>query len=253
MRLVLGPRTMPTLFGGRGRRLTDPPDRPPSPDTLAVRGRLAGVSVRASIAAGAWVGFALGLAIGTVLGALFVWFAGSVLDWQRDLAFTFGVTQRLLPFGDQIGLLRSVRTAWYVVIPATGLLIGAGAAVIGGLIGGLIAVTYNRSPRHALVIVELPRDVAGAEADLAAMASMHVGLEADGSSGVSGATGPRGARGRGGSSGAGGARGSTRMVDPAATVTTGKSPGGPLDRESGSKAGSPGGHGTRKVARDPRG
>ncbi len=148
----------------RGRRLGDPPDRRPTRDALPVRGRLAGVSIRASLLAGAWVGFALGLALGTGLGAAFVWFAGRIVDWQRDLAFTLGITQRLLPFGDQVGLLRTVESSWYVVIPSVGLLLGCSAAIVGALIGGLIAATYNRSPRHALVIVELPRDIATAVA-----------------------------------------------------------------------------------------
>ena len=121
-----------------------------------VRGRLAAVSVRASFGAGAWVGGALGLVIGAVLGAILAWFAGTLLQWQRDLAFTLGVARALLPLGDQIGALRWISSTWYAVIPAAALLLALVAGLIGGLIGALIAAAYNRSPRHAAVVVELP-------------------------------------------------------------------------------------------------
>ena len=71
-----------------------------------VRGRLAAVSVRASFGAGMWVGITLGLVIGSILGALLAWSAGTILGWQRDLAFTLGVARSLLPLGDQVGALR---------------------------------------------------------------------------------------------------------------------------------------------------
>lgn len=121
-----------------------------------VRGRLAGVSVRASFGAGAWVGIALGLVLGALLGAVLAWFAGAVLDWQRQLGFTFGVTQALLPFGDQVPVLRWLSTTWYLVIPIAALATSAVAGLVGGLIGALLAAAYNRSPRHASVVVELP-------------------------------------------------------------------------------------------------
>ena len=121
-----------------------------------VRGRLAAVSVRASFGAGAWVGGALGLVIGAILGAILAWFAGTLLDWQRDLAFTLGVARALLPLGDQVGALRWISSTWYAVIPVTALVVAAVSGLIGGLIGALIAAAYNRSPRHAAVVVELP-------------------------------------------------------------------------------------------------
>jgi hypothetical protein len=157
----------------RGRRLTDPAGLPrPTPGTQAVRGRLAAVSVRAAFAAGAWVGLALAMGFGVVLGAGFVWLAGAVLDWQRDLAFTFGVAQRLLPFGDQRTLLHDIQAAWYVVIPVVGVAVGLFGALLGALIGGLVAAAYNRSPRHALIIVELPEPAAYREAAAAAEAAV---------------------------------------------------------------------------------
>jgi len=121
-----------------------------------VRGRLAAVSVRASFGAGAWVGGTLGLVIGAVLGAILAWFAGTLLEWQRDLAFTLGIARALLPLGDQVGALRWISNTWYLVIPVAGVLVAVIAGLIGGLIGAIIAAGYNRSPRHASVVVELP-------------------------------------------------------------------------------------------------
>ncbi len=126
---------------------------------MLVRGRLAAVSVRTSVGAGGWVGFALGLVAGALIGALVAWFAGTVLDWQRDLSFTLGVTRRLLPFGDQVGALRWISSTWYAVIPALAIGVAVVGAVVGGLVGGLLAAAYNRSPRHADVVVELPDNV----------------------------------------------------------------------------------------------
>ncbi|MGH2446164.1 MAG: hypothetical protein ACRDGD_09015 [Candidatus Limnocylindria bacterium] len=121
-----------------------------------VRGRLAAVSVRASFGAGVWVGLSLGLVLGSVLGALLAWFAGTALDWQRDLAFTLGVARGLLPLGDQVPALRWISTNWFLVIPAAAVALALVAGLIGGLVGALLAAGYNRSPRHAAVAVELP-------------------------------------------------------------------------------------------------
>lgn len=121
-----------------------------------VHGRLAAVSVRASFGAGAWVGGTLGLVVGAILGAILAWFAGTLLEWQRDLAFTLGVARALLPLGDQVGALRWISGTWYLVIPATAIVMALVAGMIGGLVGSLLAAAYNRSPRHAAVVVELP-------------------------------------------------------------------------------------------------
>jgi hypothetical protein len=163
-RRVAGPRIRrPMLIRERllGRRIGDPVDLPVAANTQAVRGRLAAVSVRASIVAGAWVGVAIGIVIGAGLGALVVWFAGAILDWQRDLAFTFGVARQLLPFGDQQGFLRDIGARWWFVIPAIALAMAVLSGLVGALLGGILAAAYNRSPRHAMVIVELPRGVPG--------------------------------------------------------------------------------------------
>lgn len=121
-----------------------------------VSGRVVAVSVRAALIAGGWIGFALGLVSGCVLGAILSWFSGAILSWQRDLTFTVGVTEQLLPFGNQIPVLERLQADWFLVIPAVGLLVGAFAALVGGLIGGLVAVSYNRSPFGVRVVVEVP-------------------------------------------------------------------------------------------------
>jgi hypothetical protein len=121
-----------------------------------VRGRLAGVSVRASFLAGTWVGATSGLVIGAIIGALLAWFAGTVLEWQRDLAFTLGVARTLLPLGDQVAALRWISSSWYLVIPAVAVAVAVLLAAFVGLIAALLAAAYNRSPRHADVVVELP-------------------------------------------------------------------------------------------------
>jgi hypothetical protein len=121
-----------------------------------VHGRLSGISVKASVGAGLWVGAGLGVVVGSLLGALLVWFSGAILDWQRELGFTLGIARTLLPFGDQIAVLRWVSTSWWLVIPVVALSWAVLTGMVGALIGGLLAAAYNRSPRHASVVVELP-------------------------------------------------------------------------------------------------
>jgi hypothetical protein len=121
-----------------------------------VRGRVLAVSVRAAMIAGAWIGFALGLVAGCVLGAFLVWFAGAILNWQRDLSLTLGVTEQLLPLGSQAPLLERLQAGWFIVVPFVGVVVGLFAALVGGLIGGLVAASYNRSPFGVEVVVELP-------------------------------------------------------------------------------------------------
>ena len=121
-----------------------------------VRGRVLAVSVRAAMIAGGWIGFALGLVAGCVLGAFLVWFAGAILNWQRDLSLTLGVTEQLLPLGTQAPLLERLQAAWFIVVPFVGLVVGLFAALVGGLIGGLVAASYNRSPFGVQVVVEVP-------------------------------------------------------------------------------------------------
>lgn len=101
------------------------------------------LSVRSAMFAGAIAGFVFGLFAGATLGALISWVAGQIVDWQAQLGYSLGVTQQLLPLGDQANSLESVADRWYLVIPGVGLIIGLLSAVIGALAGGLWAVLVN--------------------------------------------------------------------------------------------------------------
>jgi hypothetical protein len=92
-----------------------------------------------------------------LLGAFLAWLAGAVIDWQRDLAFTLGIARRLLPFGDQIALLRSVDQYWFLVVPGVAIVLALVAAVFGMVLGALVAAAYNRSRRRVAVRVHVPR------------------------------------------------------------------------------------------------
>ncbi len=109
-----------------------------------VSGRVVHMSLRGAMFAGAVGGFVFGLFAGGVLGALISWFAGAILDWQSQLGYSLGVTEQLLPLGDQIGGLRAVADRWYLVIPAVALLIGVFGAAIGMLAAGIWAALVNR-------------------------------------------------------------------------------------------------------------
>lgn len=109
-----------------------------------VSGRVVHMSIRGAMFAGAVGGFVFGLFAGGVLGALASWFAGAILDWQAQLGFSLGVTEQLLPLGDQIAGLRTVADRWYLVIPAVALLVGLLGAVIGTLAAGVWAALVNR-------------------------------------------------------------------------------------------------------------
>ncbi len=101
------------------------------------------LSIRSAMFAGAITGFVFGLFSGATLGALLSWFAGALVDWQAQLGFSLGVTQQLLPLGDQVKSLELVADRWFLVIPATGLLMGVLGAFIGVLAGGLWASLVN--------------------------------------------------------------------------------------------------------------
>ena len=101
------------------------------------------LSIRSAMFAGAITGFVFGLFSGATLGALVSWFAGALADWQAQLGFSLGVTQQLLPLGDQVRSLELVADRWFLVIPATGLLLGVLGAFIGTLAGGLWASLVN--------------------------------------------------------------------------------------------------------------
>ena len=105
------------------------------------------LSIRSAMFAGTISGFVFGLFLGTLLGALLSWFAGAIVDWQAQLGYSLGVTQQLLPLGDQINSLESVADYWYLVIPATGLGVGLIGAGVGALAGGLWAALVNLGAR----------------------------------------------------------------------------------------------------------
>ncbi|HEY6117271.1 MAG TPA: hypothetical protein VI172_15065 [Candidatus Dormibacteraeota bacterium] len=101
------------------------------------------LSIRSAMFAGAITGFVFGLFAGAMLGALVSWFAGALVDWQAQLGFSLGVTQQLLPLGDQVRSLELVADRWFLVIPAAGLILGVLGAMIGVLAGGMWAALVN--------------------------------------------------------------------------------------------------------------
>jgi len=101
------------------------------------------LSIRSAMFAGAIGGFVFGLFAGATLGALISWVAGQIVDWQAQLGYSLGVTQQLLPLGDQASSLESIADLWYLVIPGVGLVVGLLGAVIGMLAGGLWAALVN--------------------------------------------------------------------------------------------------------------
>jgi hypothetical protein len=101
------------------------------------------LSIRSAMFAGAISGFVFGLFLGASLGALLSWFAGAIVDWQAQLGYSLGVTQQLLPLGDQVSSLETLSDQWFLVIPAVGLVLGVVCAVIGSLAGGLWAELVN--------------------------------------------------------------------------------------------------------------
>lgn len=101
------------------------------------------LSIRSAMFAGAISGFVFGLFLGSTLGALLSWVAGALVDWQAQLGYSLGVTQQLLPLGDQANALETLSDRWFLVIPASGLVIGIVCALMGSLAGGLWAVLVN--------------------------------------------------------------------------------------------------------------
>ncbi|HKC18134.1 MAG TPA: hypothetical protein VKE27_00750 [Candidatus Dormibacteraeota bacterium] len=101
------------------------------------------LSIRSAMFAGAISGFVFGLFIGGTLGALLSWLAGAIVDWQAQLGYSLGVTQQLLPLGDQINSLESLSDEWFLVVPAVGVGLGLVCALIGSLAGGLWAALVN--------------------------------------------------------------------------------------------------------------
>lgn len=101
------------------------------------------LSPRSAMFAGGIGGFVFGLFAGTIFGALISWFAGAIVDWQAQLGYSLGITQQLLPLGDQVGSLQTVADRWYIVVPGAGLVVGLAGAFVGVLAGGLWAALVN--------------------------------------------------------------------------------------------------------------
>jgi len=120
--------------------------------------RLRQVPLWPLMSAGAISGFVGGFFVGCVLGAVLAWFSGAVLDWHRQLGFTLGVTEDLLPLGEQIGVLQTIGDLWWLVVPAVGVAIGLLNALIGLLAGGLMAGLFNRLSRGMWLEVEVRRE-----------------------------------------------------------------------------------------------
>ncbi|HYZ00347.1 MAG TPA: hypothetical protein VFA92_02525, partial [Candidatus Binatia bacterium] len=81
----------------------------------------------------------------------------AVLEWQRQLGFTLGVTPQLLPFGDQAPLLEQINDGWVLVILATGLAVGLLWGLIGTLAFGLLAGLGNLLRRGIPVEADVDR------------------------------------------------------------------------------------------------
>lgn len=126
-----------------------------------VSGRVTHLSLRGALFAGAVGGFVFGLFIGGILGAIVSWFAGAIVDWQAQLGYSLGVTEQLLPLGDQIRGLQAVADRWYLVIPAVALVVGLAGALIGMLAAGLWAALVNRAILPLDVTIRTPVHLAG--------------------------------------------------------------------------------------------
>ena len=105
--------------------------------------RIRSVPLGPALLTGAWAGFVPGVFIGGLLGAVITFGAGAILDWMRQLSFTTGIDQALLPFGDRIGLFQTLQDEWFVVIPATALIFGLLSAVIGMLTAAVVSASYG--------------------------------------------------------------------------------------------------------------
>jgi hypothetical protein len=96
-----------------------------------------------ALVTGAWAGFVPGLFIGGLLGVAISFGAGAALDWMRQLSFTTGIQQQLLPFGDRIGQLESLQDGWVAVVAISAVSAGLLSAVIGALTGAVVGASYG--------------------------------------------------------------------------------------------------------------
>jgi hypothetical protein len=107
------------------------------------RVRIRSVPMMPALVMGAWAGFVPGLFIGGAVGTLISFGAGAALEWMRELSFTTGIQQQLLPFGDRIGLLQTLQDDWLIVIPVAAVAVGILSALIGVLTAALVSASYG--------------------------------------------------------------------------------------------------------------
>jgi hypothetical protein len=107
------------------------------------RVRIRSIPMLPALVTGAWAGFVPGLFIGGALGTLISFGAGAALEWMRELSFTTGIQQQLLPFGDRIGLLETLQDDWLIVIPVTAVGVGMLSALVGLLTAALVSASYG--------------------------------------------------------------------------------------------------------------
>ena len=122
--------------------------------------RIRSVPLMPAIVTGAWSGFVPSLFIGGSAGAIASFAAGAALEWMRELSFTTGIQEQLLPFGDRTGDLQTVQDDWFIVIPLAAVALGLVGALIGALTGALVAATYGSLLGSVEVVVE---EATGAE------------------------------------------------------------------------------------------
>jgi hypothetical protein len=125
--------------------------------------RIRSVPLVPAIVTGAWSGFVPGLFIGGAAGAIASFAAGAALEWMRELSFTTGIQEQLLPFGDRIGELQTVQDDWFIVIPVAGVALGLVGALIGALTGALVGATYGSLLGGVEVVVDEATQVTSAE------------------------------------------------------------------------------------------
>jgi len=125
--------------------------------------RISSVPLVPAIVTGAWSGFVPGLFVGGAAGAIASFAAGAALEWMRELSFTTGIQEQLLPFGDRIGELQTVQDDWFIVIPVAGVALGLLGALIGALTGALVGATYGSLLGGVEVVVEEAAQVTAAE------------------------------------------------------------------------------------------
>lgn len=125
--------------------------------------RLRSVPLVPALITGAWAGFVPGLFIGAIAGTLLTFGAGAALEWMRELSFTTGIQQQLLPFGNRIGLLQILQDDWPVVIPIMAISLGLFSALIGALTAALVAMTFRTVARGVVIDAETVTESEGSE------------------------------------------------------------------------------------------